>query len=200
MEKEKIKIIIVISILLLLIIIGLYIPKKEEQKEIEYNDLISDTLFTKEELNVEKEKIKVHISGEVNYNGILELEKGDRIDDAIKKAGGITEDADIDRINLAYMLEDGQKILIPNKNSEKEEINDDFFGIVDGQENNEKVNINIAKQTELETLPGIGPSLALRMIKYREENGKFKSIEEIKNVKGMGESKFIEIKELIKVE
>lgn len=169
--------------------------------------------------------IIVHISGAVNKEGIIEIKAKSRIADAIDKAGGTKEDANLEKINLAYALEDGMKIYIPSIN-DKEEIenntslnqnnneskdktseyitNDSGTTSINNQNINSnskssKVNINTATQTELETLPGIGPSTALKIISYRNEKGKFSSIEEIKEVSGIGESKFKNIKELISV-
>ena len=112
-------------------------------------------------------------------------------------------DADITNVNLAYKVEDGQKIYIPNK-LEADEIEnivtrDNGEGVLQGEKQNEKVNINTATQTELETLSGIGPSTALKIITYRNENGKYKNIEEIKNVPGIGESKYKQIENKITI-
>lgn len=160
----------------------------------------------------ESEKIAIHITGEVKKKGILYLDKGARIADAIEAAGGATKNANLDQVNLAYVLEDGQKIYIPNKNEKLEAgayiISDSGNNVLveDGKGSNtttstkgvnEKVNINSANQTELETLPGIGPSLAQRIIEYREANGNFEKIEDVQNVKGIGDSKYSNIKEKI---
>lgn len=151
----------------------------------------------------EKNKIFLHITGEVNSPGIIEIDEGARLVDVIEAAGGFTENADINKINLAYLVKDGQKINIPNVNSEDtnsyitENMGENIIieDIISSSTN--LVNINTATQTELETLTGIGPSTALKIIKYREENGKFKTIEEIKNVAGIGDSKFEAIKDEI---
>ena len=163
-----------------------------------------------------EEKIAIHITGEVKKKGILYLDKGARIVDAVKAAGGATKNANLDQVNLAYILEDGQKIYIPNKKEKIEtgayiiESSGDNVLVENGKNNNdstgndktekgvsEKVNINQANQTELETLPGIGPSLAQRIIEYRKNNGKFKKIEDIQNVKGIGDNKYSNIKDNI---
>lgn len=180
-----------------------------------------------EELN-KKETIKVHISGAVNNEGLIELEKDSRIANAIEKAGGLKDEACMDEINLAFVLEDGIKIKIPTKeevekqNKEALESSNSDAGqkyivsetgnnqiknnvsnsIVTGEKvsnRNLKVNINTANQSELETLPGIGAVTALKVIDYRNEKGKFKSIEDIKGVSGIGEAKFDKIKELIEI-
>ena len=122
--------------------------------------------------------------------------------DAIEAAGGLTENADINKINLAYMVQDGQKINIPNVNCVEdssyisENIGENII-IEDITIKTKLVNINKATQTELQVLSGVGPSTALKIIQYREENGKFKTIEDIKNVPGIGEAKFEAIKEEI---
>ncbi len=175
-----------------------------------------------------QEKIKVHISGAVNNEGIIELNSQSRIADAIEKAGGLKEDACIAPINLAYILEDGMKIHIPSNEEIEQEKNNlqnmqaieentqkyistaSGIDVENAQEKNEnnsnnqskqlpttKININTATQTQLETLPGIGPSTALKIINYRTENGKFKTIEQIQEVSGIGENKFNKIKEYI---
>lgn len=147
------------------------------------------------------EEIIVHITGEVKNEGIIKIKKDSRLADVIEEAGGTTEEADLSKVNLAYQVKDGQKIYIPNINDKKiqeyitEEAGDSI--IIEEKESKSKVNINTATQTELETLSGIGPSTALKIINYREENGKFKKIEDIKNVPGIGEAKFENIKEEI---
>ena len=125
-------------------------------------------------------------------------------------AGGSLEDADLAKVNLAYTISDGQKIYIPkvgeviSYQSEFSEYISSGFGNNELIENEkgissggEKVNINTAKQTELETLPGIGPSTAQKIIDYRTKNGKFETIEDIQNVKGISDGKFEEIKDNI---
>ena len=154
--------------------------------------------------------IIVHITGEVEQWGVIELEQGSRVIDAVNKAGGFTQNADTQKVNLAYELTDGVKVYIPSKNEELENtittqkyITEDSGENVIMEESDMKktgdslVNINEATQTELETLPGIGPSTALKIIAYRQENGNFSSIEDIKNVSGIGDSKFENIRELI---
>ena len=159
----------------------------------------------------ENEKIVVYITGEVLNSAVYEMNPNDRIADVIEKAGGLKEEADIKNINLACILEDGMKIYIPNVN-EKNEIsanvtdkyqpNDTWSNYStdnSAKSNNSKVNINVATQSQLEALPSIGPSTATKIIDYRNEHGKFKSIEDIKNVSGIGESKFTKIKNLITI-
>ena len=177
------------------------IEGSEEIEEVE-NETNNENNIDEE--NEVLEEIVVHVTGEVNKPGIVVLKSNSRIADAINEAGRATKEADLNQINLAYILEDGQKIYIPNKN---EKIDEDEY-ITEGNENNignsnskegEKVNINEAMQTELEELPGIGPSLASRIIEYREQNGDFKKIEELQNVKGIGDAKYNDIKDKVTV-
>ena len=125
--------------------------------------------------------------------------------DAIKKAGGETKAADLSQVNLAYVLQDGQKIYIPNKNekisayiSENNGENVKEDNITTKKEGT-KVNINTASLEELDQLPGIGSAIAQRIIDYRSEHGEFKKVEDIQEVKGIGDAKFNEIKDDITV-
>ncbi len=228
MLKDKKKIIIVVVILILFIAYLIYEKIKESSSEIDFNTLLdgaeneeeqnkseniveSEQSKTNETANIE-ETIVVHITGEVKKEGVIYLKKGARIVDAIKEAGGETKEADLSQVNLAYELQDGQKIYIPNKNEKisqyiigknGETMNDNSAntGNESTSYNKEeaKVNINTASQAELDSLPGIGPALAQRIIDFRVENGNFNSIEDIQNVKGIGDSKYEDIKDKIVV-
>lgn len=199
-KEKKIKLAITIAIGIIVIIgiikiVDIYYEKNNTEK-------ISMSNFIENETEDEKgnTKIKVYITGEVKNQGVIELEEGDRIADAIEKAGGQTEQASLKNVNLAYQLEDGQKIYIPNVNDNETEIIDDgASGVVDDTTNQTVVNINKADETELQSLNGIGESLATSIVQYRKENGKFETIEDLKNVPGIGDSKFENIKEYIKV-
>lgn len=147
---------------------------------------------------------KVHVTGEVNIPGVYDLPVGNRVEDAIRAAGGFTDDADERVINLALPLEDGIQILVPSRtkppndetpSNENDEQNGKRFMPVLG----ELIDINTASQEELETLPGIGPVTALAIISYREVEGVFNIIEEIQKVDGIGPAKFDSIKDFITV-
>ena len=222
----KQKKIIAIILIILVIIAYYYLYLKNSTEEISNQDLeVNNTQESNQTNETEKETeeiIVVHISGAVNIEGIVELEAGSRIANAIEKAGGVKENADMTDINLAYPLEDGMKIHIPTKeeteaNKNNENMIDESYvtsssGGVSSKEDtnstqgssksttiNEKVNINTATQEELDTLPGIGPSIASKIIDYREQNGKFNSIEEIKEVSGIGDAKYEKIKASITI-
>lgn len=208
--SKKQKIIFITIGTLMVTFIGYYIIQKQENYN--YNEIELETVENDIEDSINKEEkiedtnIIVHITGEIINDGIIEIEEGSRIADVIEEAGGITEEADLSKVNLAYQVSDGQKIYIPNVNEEDDESqsgSEEYITneagdnvIIEGKGiNTEKVNINTATQTELETLNGIGPSTALKIINYRNENGKFETIEDIKNVPGIGEQKFENIKE-----
>ena len=201
-KEKKIKLAITIAIGIIVIIgiikiVDIYYEKNNTEKISMSNFIENETETEDEKCNT---KIKVYITGEVKNQGVIELEEGDRIADAIEKAGGQTEQASLKNVNLAYQLEDGQKIYIPNVNDNETEIIDDgASGVVNDTTNQTVVNINKADETELQSLNGIGESLATSIVQYRKENGKFETIEDLKNVPGIGESKFSNIKEKIKV-
>ena len=146
--------------------------------------------------------IMVHISGEVYKPGIVEIDLGKRLIDAIKLAGGLKKEADLDRINLAKKLIDEEKIYIPKVG---EELNSDILFLVESKDENTnksnsngKININKCSQVELESLPGLGPVLAMRIIEYRDLNA-FTTIEDLKQVSGIGDKKYEALKNLITV-
>lgn len=141
--------------------------------------------------------IVVYICGAVKESKVITLKENSRICDAIDAVGGLTNEADLTNINLAYILEDGEKIYIP-KNGEEIK-NNEISSYLESNTSTNKININKATQTELETIPGIGPSTALKIINYRKENGKFLKIEDIKNVSGIGDAKFEKIKDYISI-
>ena len=169
-----------------------------------------------EENNVDKNKLeessddlssqdkKVYISGEILNSGVYDIKDGDRLDDLVKRAGGFTEKADINSINLALRLEDQMKIYIPNID-ENQNINTDNINLAVGEvtsnvssSQGQKVNLNLASKEELMSLPNIGEKRAQAILDYRQEN-KFTKIEDIKNVSGIGDKYFEAMKDLITV-
>ena len=247
MKIRNKKIIAIITIVVITIIYGIWKENKGKIKRENINEQaeitdIEDNEKTKNLHNItienneniknketnktdktDKNKIVIYIIGEVKQEGVYELDENSRISDAIEKAGGTKENADLSQINLAYKIEDGMRIYIPKKGElvqDKEKIEDKTQEIVTGKSTDitnttsvntnlstnkksktdiEKINLNKATQTELETLPGIGPSTAEKIIAYRKENGNFKNIEDIMNVNGIGESKYSKIRDLINV-
>ena len=201
------KIIIIIAILVIILIGWKYYDSKNYEEVNSQEILNSNTKKENINSNEEEDMMAVHITGEVKKSGVVKIKEGSRIEDIIEAAGGLTENADITNVNLAFVVEDGMKIRIPSVNEEKTDedyiTEDSGKGVILSDENTNTstlvININTASESELEQLPGIGPSISSRIIEYRNKNGKFKSIEDIKNVTGVGDSKFEKIKDLIKV-
>ena len=140
-------------------------------------------------------KISVYVSGQVKNISVVELEDTGNLKfvDAVNKAGGLTDLADTGAINLAEKLSDGQHIHIPTKEILLQAKN------FSSASSSELVNINTADAERLATLKGIGPVLAQKIIEYREQNGAFKSVDEIKNVRGIGQKKFDAFKDKITI-
>lgn len=140
-------------------------------------------------------KIAVYITGEIKNPGVYYISQNSRLNNILDIAGGLTEFADIDKLNLAQKLLDSDKIIIAKKIDEqsKETKNEESTSEFE-KENNEKININKADLSELTKLSGIGETTASKIIQYRKNNF-FNEIEDIMNVPGIGESKFNMIKD-----
>lgn len=221
-QKQKIIAILVIAIVIIVIAYYYINSTKDVYTDMATGNIMEETIEESEDTNETSKKqiIKIHVTGAVKTNGVVEIEKDGRVNDAIEAAGGITEDADLSDINLAYKIEDGQKIYIPSiddkeektQTQEQDQTQEQGFSrqkqevtfIIPGNNNEEeqnssKININKATFTELITLPGIGEATAVKILEYRKTNGNFQNIEQIKNVSGIGEAKFNVIKEYITV-
>lgn len=171
----------------------------QEQQEAEIEDSSSE-----EEINESESEIFVDVGGAVEHPGVVRVKSGCRVFEAIMAAGGEAAGAQTKFMNLAAVCEDGQKIYIPTEEEVKESADyekgipetgsgaDSYPGTQSSS--NGKININTASSEQLQTLSGIGPSMASRIIEYREANGKFASVEDLTKVSGIGEktlSKFI---------
>lgn len=156
-----------------------------EEQEVLEESMISET-------ECEEASICVYICGQVNCPGVYEMPEGARITDAIEAAQGMTEEAACDFLNQAALLADGQKIYVPTR--EEAELQEQSSK-ADG-----KVNINTADAGELMSLSGVGEAKAEAIIRYREEAGGFRSIEEIMNIEGIKEGVFHKIKDKISVD
>lgn len=162
-----------------------------------------DEIKNLEEKSPKTVVMKVHIAGEIKKPGVYEIKEGDRLEDLIKVAGGLTDEADDVNINLAQRLEDQMKIYIPNKNDEKSlntnnpNQTNDPVTLVKGSSSG-LININTASKEELMTLPNIGEKRADAIIEYRNAS-RFENIEDIKNVKGIGDKFFEALKDLITI-
>lgn len=177
----------------------------------------------------EEEDIWIHVTGCVNNPGPVKISAGQRIKDAIEAAGGLLPEADSDAINMVYELKDGQKVYVPPKTekgtgqartyaaaggqaakpagaqpSGNPGVIEDGTGVVEETAESTvksgKININTASEAELDKLPGVGPSTAAKIIEYRNKYGKFKKVQDIMNVYGIGQSKFDKMKDMIAVD
>ncbi len=143
-----------------------------------------------------KRSIYVHVGGAVRRAGLYELPDGSRVDDAVRAAGGVLEDADTDALNLAAKLKDGEKVLVPTRGQAMGQ--GASGGAAQGMQGG-LVNLNTATVADLETLPGIGPALAQRILDHREKNGGFRTVEDLLEVPGIGPKKFEEIRDHVTV-
>ncbi|MDF2038691.1 helix-hairpin-helix domain-containing protein [Cytobacillus oceanisediminis] len=143
--------------------------------------------------------MKADIKGAVQKPGVYEAAEGDRVIDLLEKAGGLTEKADGTKINFALNITDEMVIYVPEKGEVLEEATAGGNFEARGQQDNGKINLNQADESELQTLPGIGPSKAAAIIEHRETNGSFKDIADLKLISGIGEKTFEKLKEHISV-
>lgn len=135
--------------------------------------------------------ITVHMAGLVSRPGLVELPEGSRVADAVAAAGGLLPGARVEAINLAAALSDGQQIVVPGVEGDGAATS---TGTTVG-----KIHLNQATASELDSLPGVGPVIAERIVSYREENGPFESIEDLLDVPGIGEAKLADLRDHVQV-
>ena len=136
----------------------------------------------------------IDVAGKVKNPDVYELPQGSRVIDAIKAAGGVGKGGDSSGVNMARLLEDGEQIFIESSSSSSRSLSTTSAGTRGG-----KVNLNRANLAELDGLPGVGPVLASRIVEWRSKNGNFKSVDELRRVSGIGDTKFNELKEVVVV-
>jgi len=188
---------------------GQAIHLSETKKSDDYNEISSsgDESNTADQSATENQDIYVDVKGAVNNPGVYKLSGNERVQDAIQDAGGFKKDADQNQVNLAQKVQDEMVVYVP-------EVGENQLPTVNSassssaaeqgesslQSSNNLVNINTADETELQTLTGIGPSKAAAIIEYREKNGFFKKVEDLKNVSGIGDKTFEKIQSSITVQ
>lgn len=183
MYKKPLLIVLAIA---LLVSGGIFFNQQEQSEQISLENNSSE---------IAAAPATVYVSGEVNKPGVVDLTTESRVSDAIKACGDFTASADKSSVNLAQKIEDGMQIKVlalnnaptPNTNS------------ANAPANGDTINLNTATEEELDKLPGIGPAMAKRIIEYRQTNGNFKSIDEIKNVRGIGEGKFSKMQDKLSI-
>ena len=183
------------GILLILVGVGGLFSKKEES--VEGTTVVETTMLAeKTEVSTTQETvIFVDIKGAVKNPGVYQMKVGDRVKDALEAAGGLTAEADSQKVNLAKRLEDQMVIVVPKVGEEAEEIP---AGATSKEEAKEgKVNINTATVEELKTLKGVGEKKAEAIIEYRKKNGSFQTKEDLMKVRGIGKKLFESFQERI---
>lgn len=145
------------------------------------------------------EGVVVQVVGAVVAQGVYEMSDGDRVNDAIAKAQGLTPDADVAKVNLAAKLVDGQQVFVPKVGEAAPAVVGSGSAPGSPSATPSVVNINSATVDELDSLPGIGPSLAAAIVSHREKNGPFKSVSGLNDVKGIGDSKFADLEDKVSV-
>lgn len=170
---------------------------EEESAASERQNSEQDTTTIEVPQEQDNEIIYVYVCGQVQSPGVYTVPEGSRVYDLFELAGGFTESAAVDYWNQARVLTDGEMIYVPSK----EEVKDRTFEDTQrGKEDkSEKININTASKEELMTLPGIGEAKAMAILTYRQQNGPFSSIEEVKQVEGIKEAVFSKIKVYIEI-
>ena len=180
----------------------------EESKTIDINNNTKNIMqISKVETSL-NDKVTIYISGEVKNPGVVELKYDARLADGVDLCGGLTEDANLNGINLAMKIKDEGHYIIPKVGEETKDtvVNDNEYRnenntLNEPESNNDnKININTADLSEIDSLPGFGQVTAQKIIEYRQEHTKFNSIEELMNIKGIGEKKFNNVKDYIYVQ
>ena len=180
----------------------------EESKTIDINNNTKDTVQISKVETSSNNKVTIYISGEVKNPGVVELKYDARLADGVDLCGGLTKDANLNGINLAMKIKDEGHYIIPKVGEETADTvtNDNEYRnenntLNEPESNNDnKININTADLSELDSLPGFGQVTAQKIIEYRQEHTKFNSIEELMNIKGIGEKKFDNVKDYIYVQ
>ena len=207
-EKIKEYKIIVIFTGLGLLVGGFFLLKPAPQTSVKETNLqaevaavskVSSTEKEEKEEPVEQDLITVDVKGAVKSPGIYDLPVGSRVNDAVQKAGGLTEQADSKSLNLAQKVSDEVLLYVPTKGEEA--VNQQIgSGTVSSTSKEKKVNLNKASLEELKQVKGLGGKRAQDIIDHRETNGKFKSVDELKKVSGIGAKTIEKLKDYVTVD
>ena len=179
-------------------------PVKETNLQAEVaavsKDSSTEKEVTKEEKDesVEQDLITVDVKGAVKAPGIYDLPVGSRVNDAVQKAGGLTEQADSKSLNLAQKVSDEALVYVPTKGEEASQ--QSGSGATSSTSKEKKVNLNKASLEELKQVKGLGGKRAQDIIDHRETNGKFKSVDELKKVSGIGAKTIEKLKDYVTVD
>ena len=176
-------------------------PVKETNLQAEVAAVSKDSSTEKEEKEepVEQDLITVDVKGAVKAPGIYDLPVGSRVNDAVQKAGGLTEQADSKSLNLAQKVSDEALVYVPTKGEEAAS-QQTASGTASSTSKEKKINLNKASLEELKQVKGLGGKRAQDIIDHRETNGKFKSVDELKKVSGIGAKTIEKLKDYVTVD
>ncbi|MGZ9849207.1 helix-hairpin-helix domain-containing protein [Macrococcus psychrotolerans] len=205
-NKQMIGLTIVTFIVGMIVLMKSISSTEISEEEIQQPAETSEVALQKEEETEESaaQNIKVDVKGAVKYGGVYDAQQGERVHDVLKHAE-VLPNADLEAVNLSQEVRDALVIYIPFKGEVKTDKYTLYQNTGGHPESNSgsnvqsKININQAEQSELEGIPGIGPKKAQDIIKYRTDNGGFKAIEEIKEIRGIGDKTYESLKEYIEV-
>ena len=169
------------------------IPEEDAEKAEDAKGTEADSMSP--EADASEKSVFVYVCGAVMSPGVYELPDGSRVYEAVAAAGGLREDADEKCLNQAELLHDGQQITVYTEDEAAAGLPESL----DGTGSEGKINLNTAGKEQLMTLPGIGETKAEAILDYREKQGNFSDIEEVKNIEGIKEKVFEKIKDLIEV-
>lgn len=206
--RKPVLVVICVAILLVVFFLlqGLSALLSSNSFEVVKQDTHSSETIAGDTSARDDEEVKtvfVHVGGAVLNAGVIEIVSDARVVDAVEQAGGFSENAAIEALNLARPVQDGEQILVPTREEYERPANDETnMSGTSASSNaagasNSKVNLNTASQAELQTLSGIGEATAKKIIAYREAKGLFQSIDDLKKVSGIGDKKFVDLADKI---
>lgn len=177
-------------------------PAKETNLQAEVTSVANDSTDEKEDKNQKEESVKqdlitVDVKGAVKAPGIYDLPVGSRINDAVQKAGGLTDNADSKSINLAQKISDETLVYVPTR---EEVTSQETPSSSSNSKGNKKVNLNKASLEELKQVKGLGAKRAQDIIDHRDSNGKFKSVDDLKKISGFGAKTIEKLKDYVTVD
>jgi competence protein ComEA len=202
------KIYLIIAVIIAFGTIYYFLEERNSSSEINMEHIVPAEINEEKEISQpaqnqkqEPESFIVDVKGQVKMPGVYSSSQEERVIDVVQRAGGLTDNADESKVNLAEHVQDAMVIYIPAKGEEGSIPQglttnpSDTGGTKQG-----KINLNKADENELQNLPGIGPSKAAAIMEYRDTNGPFKSVEDLKNISGIGDKTFDKLKDLISVQ
>lgn len=202
------KVYLIIAVITAFVTVYYFFEERKSSSEINAEEMVPPAINDEEEVTQmpenqikETESFIVDVKGQVKMPGVYSSSQEERVIDVVQRAGGLTENADQSKVNFAEHVQDAMVIYIPAKGEEGvmpqglTSSPSDPGGAKQG-----KINLNKADETQLQNLPGIGPSKAAAILEYRETNGPFKSVEDLKNISGIGDKTFEKLKDLITIQ